>query len=460
MKRMLLLLLLLMSILSAKMSIVTLDGTVDNGMACLLNRSLENRTEEDTIIFRINTYGGLLFSAFDMADSIFKSDAYTIAFVEQKAISAGAMLSIASNEIIMSEGSTIGDCAPVVQGESGPEIMNEKIQSPLRAKFRLWAEANDYPIYLAAAMVSPDLLVYEIIAEDTTYYSDLVHDAPKVVGEADTVTMVDYGELLTLTATEALQTGFASEIAHDFESFSDSIGVTEAAETFERSWSDDLVALLGTLAPFLIMIGMAGLYIESRTPGIGYPGIIGAIALLFAYAGHHVAGLAGFEEYLLLGIGLMLLAAEVFVIPGFGIAGIAGISCIAVSGILLMQNFTIPSPDIPFQELILMSNIKDMAFSFIGSVVITVLFFWLVFPRMKNLKNGPILSETIHSTDEILQLIGLEGIAVKDLRPAGTIEINGEIYDASSNGFLIEKGEEIVVSEQHGHRLVVRKRDV
>ncbi len=460
MKRILLFLLLLSSVLWAKMSIVTLDGTVDNGMACLLNRSLENRTVDDTIVFRINTYGGLLFSAFDMADSIFKSDAYTIAFVEQKAISAGAMLSIASNEIVMSEGSTIGDCAPVVQGEYGPEIMNEKIQSPLRAKFRLWAEANGYPIYLAAAMVSPDLLVYEIITEDTTYYSDLVHDAPKIDGDADTVTMVDYSELLTLTATEAVQTGFSTGIVDDFESFSDSLGVTDEAEIFERTWSEDLVAMLGTIAPFLIMLGMAGLYIESRTPGIGYPGIIGAIALLFAYAGHHVAGLAGFEEYLLLGIGLILLAAEVFVIPGFGVAGIAGIGCIALSGILLMQNFTIPSPEIPFQELILMSNVKDMAFSLIGSVGIVVLFFWLVFPRMKNFKNGPILSETIHSTVEVLQLVGLEGVAIKDLRPAGTIEIDGEAYDATSNGFLIEKGESVVVSEQQGHRLIVRKRDV
>jgi len=446
--------------LMAKISVVTLDGTVDNGMSFLLNRALENRTEEDTLLFRVNSYGGLLYSAFDMADSIFRSDAYTIAFVEQKAISAGAMISIACNELVMGKGSTIGDCAPVIQGQSGPEIMNEKIQSPLRAKFRLFAEANGYPIYLASAMVSPDMLVYEIITSDTTYYTDLVHDVPDIEGEADTVTMVDAGELLTLTATEAQQTGFASKLVDNFEDYAESIGVTESAEKFQRTWSESFVAILGSITPILIMIGMAGLYIESRTPGVGYPGVIGITALLFAYAGHHIAGLAGFEEYLLLGIGLILLAAEVFVIPGFGVAGIAGIICIAVSGILLMQDFTIPSPDIPFQTEILIINIKRMAFSLFGSVGISILFFWLVFPRLKNLKNGPILSGVIHDDTLIVSLVGLDGVAVKDLRPAGSVEINGEIYDATSNGFLIEKGDPITVREQHGHRLVVRKRDV
>lgn len=441
----------------ARITVVELDGTVDNGMAYLLNRSLENRTSEDTLIYRVNTYGGYLFSAFDMADSVFRSDAHTIAFVDQKAISAGALISIACNEIVMGEGSTIGDCAPVQQGEDGPLILNEKIQSPLRAKFRLFADKNEYPRYLAAAMVSPDLKIYKITTKDTVFFTDLIHDAPDVKGKADTVVMVDEGELLTLTEEEALETGFSSGTYDDFEAFSDSIGIPATAEIISRNWSENFVAFIGKIAPILMMIGMAGIYIETRSPGIGAPGIIGAICLLFAYTGQHMAGLANYVELLLLGIGLLLLAAEIFVIPGFGIAGILGILFIACSAVLSLQNFTLPSPDLPFQADIFKQNLQKMGLSLLGSMVLIILFFWQVFPRLKVISNGPILSKTLEETHKEESMNGTEGVVSKDLHPAGKIEIAGISYDAISEGFLLEKGENVVVIGKKGGSLLVRK---
>jgi len=459
-KKSMLVLFIVVSMLSARITVAKLDGTVDNGMAYLLNRSLENRTVQDTVIFQVNTYGGLLMTAFDMADSIFRSKAYTIAFVEQKAISAGALISIACDEIVMGEGSTIGDCAPVMQGEEGPQILNEKIQSPLRAKFRLFADKNGYPRYLAAAMVSPDLKIYKITTKDSVYYTDLIQDKPKIVGASDTVIMVDKGELLTLTENEAKATGFASAIYPDFNSYKTKLNVPSSAELYERNWSERFVALIGSIAPILMMIGMAGIYIESRTPGIGVPGVIGVVCLLLAYAGQQMAGLAGYVEFLLLAVGILLLAIEVFVVPGFGVVGIAGIVVIAISSLLALQNFTIPSPELPFQEDILRINIETMGFALFGAFAITVLFFWLIFPRLKYVVDGPILSESLESEPEDCSLLEKIATVSKDLHPSGKVMVDGVEIDAQSEGFLILKGETVkIVGKRHG-AVIVEKMEV
>ncbi len=445
----------LSTLLSAKMTIVKLDGTVDNGMAYLLNRSLENRTAQDTVILQVNTYGGLLMTAFDMADSIFRSKAYTIAFVEQKAISAGALISISCDQIVMGEGSTIGDCAPVIQSDEGPQIMNEKIQSPLRAKFRLFADKNGYPRHLAAAMVSPDLKIYKITTKDSVYYTDLEHDKPKIEGKADTVIMVDEGDLLTLTEDEAKSTGFATDIYPDFNSFKQKLNIPSSAELFERNWSEQFVALIGTIAPILMMIGMAGIYIESRTPGVGAPGIVGGVCLFLAFAGQQMAGLAGYLEFLLLAIGIVLLAMEVFVIPGFGVVGIAGILLVAVASVLSLQNFTIPSPELPFQGEILRINIEKMGLALFGAAVLTVLFFWLIFPHLNYVVDGPILTESLEKEPEDMQFLGEKAVASKDLHPSGKIIIEGVEYDANSSGFLILKGSLVkIIGKKHGSFIV------
>jgi len=457
MKNILILLLVITVSIPAKITIAKLDGTVDNGMAFLLNRSLENQTSKDTVIFRVNTYGGQLMTAFDMADSIFKSPAYTIAFVDQKAISAGALISISCDEIVMSEGSTIGDCAPVMQSDEGPQILNEKIQSPLRAKFRLFADKNGYPRYLAAAMVSPDLKIYRIKTKDTTYYTDLSHDVPKISCKADTTVMVDEGELLTLTESEALETGFTSAVFANFETYSQKQKIPSTVQLYERNWSENFVSLIGNIAPILMMIGMAGIYIESRTPGVSFPGIIGVVCLLFAYTGQHMAGLAGYLELILMVLGIAFVLLEVLVIPGFGFVGVLGILLIAVSAVLSLQSFTIPSPEIPIQSEILMANIEKMGIALFGAAVLVILFFWLVFPRLNYVADGFILEENLETPDVDDSVVGSKAIVSKKLRPSGQVLIEGIEHDAHSKGFMIEEGSSVVVVGKRHGSLIVEK---
>lgn len=457
MKKWILLIFVLCITVSAKIAIVNLDGTVDNGMAYLLNRALTDVEKGDTLVIKVNTYGGLLFNAFDMADSIFNSEAYTIAFVEQKAISAGALISIACNEIIMQDGSTIGDCAPITQGEDGPKILNEKIQSPLRAKFRLFAKKNGYPEDLAAAMVSPRMRIYKIASRGTAYYTDLKHSTIPRGFRGDTTIVVDSGELLTLTASEAIETGFSTRIVSNFDELKSTLGINETSTIFSRTWSEKFVAFIGSIAPFLMMIGMAGLYIESKTPGIGAPGIIGAVALLLAYSGQHLAGLAGNEEFLLLAIGVVLLIAEVFILPGFGVAGVLGIGFIAISAVLSLQNFTLPSPNMPFQMDIFIHNILVMSFSLFGAILIVLFFFWKILPKLNKVIAGPILTSELPHSISKKEMVGKKGIAYKDLHPSGKVKIEGDVYEAITEGLLIEKGTHIVVADEKGSTLIVEE---
>ncbi len=198
---------------------------------------------------------------------------------------------------------------------------------------------------------------------------------------------------------------------------------------------------------------------------MGVPGIIGAIALFFAFTGQHMAGMASYIEFILLGIGLIFLLMEVFVIPGFGVAGVTGILCVAAAAVLALQDFTIPSPDIPFQSVILQMNIQRIGISFFGSIVIIVIFFWQIFPRLSYLENGPILTTNLNSSGtaeqkEVNPLVGLIGVASKDLHPSGKVLIETKVYDAISEGMLIEKGESIVVVGEKPGSLVVRKEHV
>ena len=143
-----------------KVIVIPVEEQVDFGLHAFLKRSVAQALEKhpEVIIFKINTYGGELQSAFDIVDLMTSiKTCSTYAYVEQKAISAGALISLASNRIVMGNSTTIGDCAPITQSQDGIVMLGEKIQSPLRAKFRTLAERNGYPSLLAEAMVTSDM---------------------------------------------------------------------------------------------------------------------------------------------------------------------------------------------------------------------------------------------------------------------------------------------------------------
>lgn len=456
------LLLLFLSFTYGAVHKATLDGVVDYDMKKIVELALEGAEDNDTIIFVVNTDGGLVSAAIDISDLIFSSPQHTIAFIEQRAISAGALISVACNSIVMKKGSTIGDCAPIMIGSDGPRMLGEKTQSPIRAKFRVYAKEAGYPSSLAEAMVSIDMVIYKLVDGDsTTYLKEEEYLSLDSITKERATLFVKKGELLTLSNYEAADVGFSKASHNNLNDYMEKERMVISGKEIKRS---PFVSLVSSLFPLLLIIGMAAVFIESKVPGVGVPGVVGVLCLALAFAGKYMVGLAGGTELLLLLIGFILLAAEVFVFPGFGISGILGILCIAIAGVLAMQDFVIPSRENPLEIELFVDNLKIIGFSFLGSVALIIGFFTLIFPRMNAIAPGTILHEDLNSTvdeavvkkrDERRALIGRIAEVIMELRPSGSIKIDGKMYDATSQSFYIEKGSTVKVVDLKGPYFIV-----
>jgi membrane-bound serine protease (ClpP class) len=446
--------------------IVPVSGVVDHSMSAFIGRSLTEGCVDNTlIVLEIDTFGGQLDAALTIVDSIISCAVPTVAFVRSKAISAGALIAFAADRIVMRSNTTIGDVAPIINTGDGPKMLGEKHQSPIRAKFRALAKRNGYPEILSEAMVTEEVAVFEVTLPDSVMYLDSVRIAdldPQIRAQiVSTRTVVKAGELLTMTDTEALRYGFSSMSVGSIDEMLREMGLGGVEViSVGKNWSENLVSIIAMLAPVLMMIGFSALYIEIRSPGFGIPGIIGIICLAVVFFGQYMVGLANYTELLLLTIGAVLLAVEIFVTPGFGVIGFTGIAFMMVGMVLSFQNFVIPSPELPWQADILRKNIQRVALSVIGSVVLIVIFFKYFFERLARVIKGPYLAATLADAQsdegmEFVPAVGDKGIASTTLRPAGKVRIGTNNCDVITDGQFIDAGTEVTVIQVQGNRIVV-----
>jgi len=453
-----------------KVVVIPVSGNVDPGMASYLKRALSGPGDEAPLfILELDTFGGRVDSALQIVDTLLNiPKGKTVAFVTHKAISAGALIALACNELVMKPHTTIGDCAPISYAKDGPQMMGEKFQSPLRAKFRSLAKRNGYSEVLAESMVTKEIAVYRVEMDGRAVYMnahqfDELGDAEKEKISSKK-TVVAEGELLTMDAAEALELGFSKMTAADLSELLTGMGIEDYdLVRIEQSWSETLVSMVSTAAPILMMIGLAALYIEIKSPGFGLPGLIGIGCLGLVFFGQYLVGMADYSELLLLIAGVLLLGVEVFVLPGFGIAGVAGILFITAGMILALQDFVLPSPELPWQAELLTRNIAQVLGAGVAAFVISMLFFRYLLPRMGTLIEGPYLSATLKSAhadskEAELARIGDSGMALTFLRPAGKVEIRGERLDAVSEAEFIEKGTPVIVSGIEGNRIIVSRK--
>lgn len=449
--------------------IIPVKGEVGPAMAAFIERAVqEGKKYPDALfILKMDTFGGRVDSAFQIVDTLLTIPVgKAFAYVEKRAISAGALIALSCSELIMKNTTTIGDCAPIIISNEGPQMLGEKFQSPLRAKFRTLAKRNGYPEVMAEAMVSSDTAIYRLEMTDgttvymnSTDYEDLTQAEKKKVRVKKTVK--DKEKLLTMDDQEALEFGFSKMSVASVEEMLEKKGIRDyQIITFHENWSEQLVRLIITIAPILMILGFAGLYIEMQTPGFGVPGIMGILCLALVFFGQYLAGLANYTELLIVIIGIMLLGVEMFVLPGFGIAGFAAIAMLAVGMILSLQDFVLPSPDIPWEAELLRQNIITVLGSLLGSVVFIFIFFRCIFPKLSGVVKGPYLTKTlaqshVDSGVYVPVSVGDKGVVIKPLRPAGTVKIGAELYDVVSDGEFINKGESIVVAEIQANRIMV-----
>jgi len=451
--------------------IIDIAGDVEPGMAAFVKRSLRDIPDgrEPLIVFKMDTFGGRVDSALQIVDTIVNTQkGETLAFVSSKAISAGALIALACDELVMKHNTTIGDCAPITYTKEGPEMMGEKFQSPLRAKFRTLAKRNKYPVSLAEAMVTLEMEVYKVKINEQILYMDSQEFADLDEKEKEKITskktVVAGGELLTMDDIEAVEFGFSRMSVENIDKMLSEMEIADPEViTIEQTWSETFVRFITKISPILMMIGLAALYTEIKAPGFGAPGMIGIICLALVFTSQYIVGLADYTEFLIVALGVVLLGLEVFVIPGFGIAGIAGLFCIAAGMVLALQDFVLPAPEFPWQIDLLVKNLIQVLGSFLSAFIIALFMLRYVLPKMSVVVKGPYLDATLeesHADSKESQnaQVGSSGIARTLLRPSGKAEIKNQVFDVITEGEFIEKGSPVVITEINGNRVIVAKK--
>ncbi len=452
-----------------KVYIIPVSGTVEPGMAAYVKRALEDiKDETDAVfLFKMDTFGGRVDAALDIVDVISNiPKGKTIAYVEKRAISAGALIALSSNLLFMKENTIIGDCAPIINTQEGQKMAGEKVQTVLRARFRALAKKNNYPVVLAESMVTVDMEVYQLDEGgqkrfvSKKAYDDLTEEEKKKISSKKTI--VAKGELLTMDDIEAVELGFSQKSVNNIDEVLLILGYksTEII-TIEESWSESLVRFLQPFLPMLMLLGIGAIYTEIKAPGFGLPGIAGIIFLGLVFFNQYLVGLADHTELLILLIGVLLLGVEVFVLPGFGVAGISALIVIAAGLVLSFQGFVIPDPTFPWEGQLLMKNLAYVLGSFVFAFLISLFMIRFVLPRLSNIMSGPYLDATLEQahvdvTYDIDVNPGDKGIAHSFLRPAGKILIDNKKIDAITRGEFIEKGTSVIIDKIEQNHVIVK----
>lgn len=415
--------------------IAPIEGVIDLGLAPFVQRVLGEAQEAGAaaVVLEINTFGGRVDAAVQIRDALLNARVRTIAFVNKRAISAGALIALSAENLVMAGGGTIGAATPVQMGQPGTAAkpVEEKTVSYVRKEFRATAESRKRPPLLAEAMVDTDV------------------EIPGVN---------EKGKLLTLTTEEALQHKLVDFRAETMESALEQLGLGGAElRRVSPNWAEHLVRFLThpVVSSLLMTIGMLGIIVGVRTGGFGIAGVAGVASLALFFWGHWLVQLAGWEELLLAAIGVVLLAAEIFVIPGFGFAGVLGIIAILAGLILSLVGAGDTS------EVILTAAgrvVFSLLIALMASLVILRFLPRLPFGRRLILETGLGSGHNYGSApDSDQRWLGKNGRASSALRPAGVAEIEGERVDVVSDGELIDAGQFVEVTRVDGNRIVVRQ---
>ncbi|WP_420387800.1 NfeD family protein [Roseivirga sp.] len=415
--------------------VMEIIGDIDPRMNRYVDLAFKQATEDsaDLVIIEMDTYGGAVNDANDIRTRILEYEKPVWVYINNDAASAGALISIACDSIYMVPGSNIG-AATVVNGTDGMAAP-DKYQSYMRSIMRSTAEKN-----------GRDPLIAEGMVDDRV--------------EIEGVTVA--GKVITFTTSEAIANGYCeAEVA----SIRDILEKNEIVDfeliEYELSSTERIIAffLNPVVSGLLILVITGGIFFELQTPGVGFPLAAAGVALILYLVPHYLSGLAANWEIAVFFVGLVLIALEVFVIPGFGVAGIAGIICTVGSLIFMMLGNDLFNFDyVPGEEITKAATAVGLGV--FGSILLLIVFGYRI--TQSKMFDRVALVTTQKKDDGYIatyykeDLVGKEGKAVTILRPSGRIEINDEIYDAYTRGEYVEEGTQVVVVSQQGTSLQVR----
>ncbi|SDK53518.1 membrane-bound serine protease (ClpP class) [Sediminibacillus albus] len=402
--------------------IIPVEKEVERGLEAFLQRTTQEAAEEnaDHIVFEIDTPGGRVDAAGQIAEMLQNVEIPTTAFITNEALSAGSYIALNTDNIYMKPQATMGASGVI---NSDGTAADKKAQSAWIASMKSAATSKDRDPLYAEAMANPAIDLPE-------------YGAPE-------------GEFLTLGPTMAVEVGYAEAVVNHRTELLAKLGLqgAELVET-ETTLAEEIARFLTNpvVVPILLSLASIGLIVELYSPGFGIPGSIGLLSLVLFFYGHIVAGLAGYEAIILLVLGIIMIIVELFV-PG-GIIGLLGIG--AVVGALFMS-----SADMGHMAM-------SIGIALIVSIIVSVILFKTIglekgFFKNIILKDATTTEQGYVSSINRLDLIGLEGKSLTMLRPSGTAVFNDERLDVVTEGAFVEKDSPVKIVKTEGSRIVVRQ---
>jgi membrane-bound serine protease (ClpP class) len=435
----------------APVYVIPIRGQIEGALLYVIRRGLAEAEQKNAaaIVFVMDTPGGTLGAASDIVRSIQAAKPPVYTFVEKDAFSAGAIIALSTKNIYMAPGSVIGDALPILMSPFGgiqemPASVEEKAVSAVSALVRSAAQSAGHDPELAEKMVRRDN-EYKV--------------GDKVISPA--------GRLLTLTAEEAAQPGkdgqplLSAGTAANIPAVLEQLALAgHPVVEMQITSAEKIARLIAAAAPILMMLGFLGIYIEIKTPGFGLPGILGAACLALFFWGHHIAGLAGMEDLVLFIVGLALILVEIFLIPGFGFAGVFGVALVLVSLVGAMVRIVPGGSWLPAWDDLQIPIFKTCA-ALVGTGTCALLFGRFL-PRSQlfgriTLSAANTAAGGYTAAPDSSAWIGKTGTTLTQLHPAGAVRIGGQRLDVVTSGEFIDIGVTVKIVEAHGNRMVVQK---
>ncbi len=469
---------------AARVYVIDIRNEIGSGLGTYISDSIKvaENSGADAIVFDVDTPGGRVDSAVNIIRAIQDTQIPTIAFVNRQAISAGAMISIACNQIAMTSGGTIGDSAPVnVQGEE----VGEKAISYIQGTIRATAERENRNPDIAEAMVDKELVLVKLADGQIIKLLPEEYAMREEAGEEMEI-LCAQGKLLTLSTKQALAYRFAdaqaetlSALLEQYEIVSvdgvklpltadgiarqrDFFGASEITPLksladaeiveVEATIADRVVFFLTNplISSLLLSLGVLGIFIEIRTPGFGVPGFLGLMCVGLFFGGHMLTKIGAEWAFLLFLIGIGLIALEVFVIPGFGVAGILGIV------LMLGSIFFVFDRAYEFRTAVMwlsVSVILTAGMAIVAAFYLpeTALFRRFALSTVMDAGSGYHAS----STEDFQAYLGQSGTALTPLRPSGTARIADKRVDVVTVGDFITQNSTVRVVNVEGAKVFV-----
>lgn len=445
----------------------------------LLQRKFEDAVESgaEVIIFDIHSPGGFTQVTFDLMDMLLDAeDVETVAFIEKDAISGAALFALAADRIVMLPDARIGDAGEIVMGPDGAfRYTQAKSRSVLAQKARDTARATGRPPALAEKMTDKDMVVFEAVHKtDGTerYFSDKEWAALEDPDQWERGKPIrEAGEEMFFIANgrRAVELGIADQTIPRRDQLAEALNVQEPIPVLERTWVDTLVLILnsGFVTFLLLMVGLVALVIELSAPGISIGGLTSLLCFGLFFWSRFLGGTAGWLEVILFVVGLIFLAVELFVMPGFGVAGVSGL--VLTFGSLVMASRRVAWPESGEDLASWGVDVLTVAGAFAGFLIALLALAHYIgdIPGLSRLTlrpqfagDGSVQPETPEEAPpapawQRLQ-VGDVGETISALRPSGKMQFEDDVVDVVTEGDFVEAAQPVRVIRKQGARVVVR----